>query len=464
MKYKAAYLLLLFFTFFSPKISAQSISDKLQSAIKSLATDSQLKHGLVSFYVIDADSGNKVFAFNEEIGLAPASCQKIITAASGYELLDKNHPFITKIELTALNDLIITGDGDPTFGSWRWPETKPEVILTKIVAAVKLKGLRSIGKIWINDIATGYQPIPDGWIWQDIGNYYGAGSYGLNWRENQYDLFLNTKEPGSNAVINKTNPDYIKPMILNLIKAGEKGSGDNGYIYSAPYQDRIFATGKVPPFSNGFSISGSMPDPGKFFGMELKTALQKEGISCKEVVTFSEATRKNLLRPKDASTLISIASAPLQDIESWFLKKSINLYGEAIVKKIALLKNAADDFTDNGTKEIVSLWKSKGIDVSAMNIIDGSGLSPANRVTTKLLVDILSFVQKQPYANDFFDALPQSNGIRMKDGYINAVRSYSGYINGKSNRYIFSIITNNFTGSAAEMRVKMWKVLDLLKN
>ena len=34
------------------------------------------------------------------------------------------------------------------------------------------------------------QRIPDGWIWQDIGNYYGAGASALNWRENQYDLIL----------------------------------------------------------------------------------------------------------------------------------------------------------------------------------------------------------------------------------------------------------------------------------
>ena len=27
----------------------------------------------------------------------------------------------------------------------------------------------------------------DGWIWEDIGNYYGAGVSGLNWHENQYD-------------------------------------------------------------------------------------------------------------------------------------------------------------------------------------------------------------------------------------------------------------------------------------
>ena len=52
----------------------------------------------------------------------------------------------------------------------------------------------------------------------------------------------------------------------------------------------------------------------------------------------------------------------------------------------------------------------------------------------------------------------------MKDGYINGVRSYTGYIvNAGGGEYVFSFIVNNFNGSAAFVREKMWKVLDLLK-
>lgn len=52
----------------------------------------------------------------------------------------------------------------------------------------------------------------------------------------------------------------------------------------------------------------------------------------------------------------------------------------------------------------------------------------------------------------------------MKDGYIGGVRSYTGFIKSKSGtEYSFSFIVNNFDGSAAAVRTKMWKVLDLLK-
>ena len=52
----------------------------------------------------------------------------------------------------------------------------------------------------------------------------------------------------------------------------------------------------------------------------------------------------------------------------------------------------------------------------------------------------------------------------MKDGYINGVRAYSGYVkSGNGKEFTFSFIINNFDGSAGTAREKMWKILDLLK-
>jgi D-alanyl-D-alanine carboxypeptidase/D-alanyl-D-alanine-endopeptidase (penicillin-binding protein 4) len=106
----------------------------------------------------------------------------------------------------------------------------------------------------------------------------------------------------------------------------------------------------------------------------------------------------------------------------------------------------------------------KGIDPAAINILDGSGLSYANRVTTQSLVTILQYAKLQNWYSSFYNALPGPLSIHMKDGYIGGVRSYSGYIKSRGRReYSFSFIVNNFTGSASTMREQMWKLLDLLK-
>ena len=121
--------------------------------------------------------------------------------------------------------------------------------------------------------------------------------------------------------------------------------------------------------------------------------------------------------------------------------------------------------TDSGVAVIKNFWKQKGIEPAALHIIDGSGLSPANRVTTHALVTVMQYArQQQQWFASFYNALPEINGIKMKDGYINGVRSYTGYIKNKTgNEYTFSFIVNNFDGSPGTVREKMWKVLDNLK-
>ena len=118
-------------------------------------------------------------------------------------------------------------------------------------------------------------------------------------------------------------------------------------------------------------------------------------------------------------------------------KTSINLYGEALIKTIGYEKTKTGS-TDEGVKVIKDFWSKKGIEKPSLKIIDGSGLSPANRVTTKALVTVMQYAKDQNWFSSFYYDLPEINGIKMKDGYINGVRSYTGYIKNKEWRiYIF---------------------------
>src|SRR5688572_5657094 len=106
---------------------AQTITQKVQKAFTAFEKDSQLKHAITSFYVIDAKTGQVVFDKNSQIGLAPASTQKIITSVSAFELLGNDYryktEFGTKIDPEKDICLWINPSGDPTFGSWRWEST-----------------------------------------------------------------------------------------------------------------------------------------------------------------------------------------------------------------------------------------------------------------------------------------------------------------------------------------------------
>jgi len=466
----------LFFAFYILHLAlwAQTVTQKLQKAYQQFETDSQLKHALVSLYVINAKTGEVVFDKNSQIGLAPASTQKIITAATAFELLGNEYRYKTelgydgKIENGVLKgNLYIVGHGDPTLGSWRYPTTIDTNILNTWLGAVhKLKVKKIDGDMIAVDNKFETQTIPGGWIWEDIGNYYGAGVSGLNWHENQYDLKLQAgNSEGDSVKIISTNPELDYNYLINELSTGPKGSGDNAYIYLPPYSHNGFVRGTIPPGEKSFIISGSLQIPSFYPVVYLGNKLYKEGIKIsgdepKTGLVFA-ANHEKMSYPNQI--LDTHYSPSLDSIIYWFLQKSINLYGEAMIKTFAYEKKGFGA-TDTGVVIVKDFWKQKGLDENELNIYDGSGLSPLNRVTTHAQVEILKYAKQQSWFSYFFNALPEYNNMKMKSGSISDVKSFCGYHTaGDGTRYIFSFIVNNYNGSSPGVVKKMYRVLDNLK-
>ncbi|MFL5772200.1 MAG: D-alanyl-D-alanine carboxypeptidase/D-alanyl-D-alanine-endopeptidase, partial [Flavisolibacter sp.] len=415
-------------------IDAQTVSKRLQSAWTQFEKDSQLASSMASLYVIDAKTGKVVFDKNSTVGLAPASTQKVITSATAYELLGKDFRYVTRIgydigisNQELLGNLYFEGQGDPTLGSFRWNETKEAAVFKKIDEVLKKNNIGRIrGDIWIDDMQFGVNPVPDGWIWQDIGNYYGAGAWGFNWQENQYDLTLQPFSEGALTEV-KNFPLLGEYMLGNFISTGRKGSGDNGCIYFAPYSKTGFATGTIPEGVKDFTISGSIPQPARQFGLSLASYLSNQNISfSKQVKIYSDSAFQRKPIRKMMLLLDSISSPSFDSINYWFLKKSINLYGEALLKTFSHKKFYQGN-TEEGTKIVKEFWKNKGIAATELNMVDGSGLSPLNRVTTHAQVTILQYARKQDWFPGYFYAFPEYNGMKMKSGTINNVKGFCGY-------------------------------------
>lgn len=466
--------LLLIGLLFSSFCFGQTVAEQLNTAIKKLESDAQFKNAIISMYVVDSKTGQTVFEKNAQTGLAPASCQKVVTSVSAFELLGKGYQYKTyigkdyssKIDKSDAGCLFVIGSGDPTLGSGRWNSTTDTVFFKRVLHTLKKNGYNSFGEdLVLEDYLYGTAVLPDGWIWQDIGNYYGAGCYSVNWRENQYELLLQPDlKVGFPAEIASVKPFIFDVVYDNHIRTGKAGSGDNAYIYAAPFSNIITTSGTIPQQQKPFAIKGSMPNPSRILGTELLNFLVKNKITFKGS-SYSGLERSLHDMPAHKATHIidSVLSPTLDSINYWFLKKSVNLYGEAFVKTIAYEKIRSGS-TDTGIAIIKDFWSKRGIEKSALNMFDGSGLSPANRITTNALVTVMQYARQQNWFTSFYNALPEMNGIKMKDGYINGVRSYTGYIKSKAGmEYSFSFIVNNFDGNAGTVREKIWKVLDILK-
>jgi serine-type D-Ala-D-Ala carboxypeptidase/endopeptidase (penicillin-binding protein 4) len=442
---------------------SQTVNQKLQKAFQQFENDGQLKYAISSLYVIDAKTGKVVFDKNSRRGLAPASTQKIITSVTAFELLGESFRYKTEIGLCSNREkeilFCITPSGDPTFGSWRWESTKENNLLSKITRSVKSDDLRNCKGIIINAQGWDTEQIPDGWIWQDLGNYYGAGAGILNWRENQFDLYLKSgNKIGDPVSVVATTPDLYSYKILSEAKTAAKGSGDNAYIYLPGNNTFATVRGTIPVNENRFEVSGAMINPANQFASTLLDSLKAKLNWMPDTSIYSYQYVTSPIK-----IVYTHYSPPLDSIIYWFNKKSINIYGEALIKTFAYEKYKLGS-TDSGVSIVKNFWKQKGIDEDELNISDGSGLSPQNRITTHAQVEILKYAKAKEWFPSFYNSLPEYNGMKIKSGTIKNVKGFCGYHKAKDgNEYIFSFLVNNYNGRSSTLVNKMYKVLDVLK-
>ncbi|MFL9484234.1 D-alanyl-D-alanine carboxypeptidase/D-alanyl-D-alanine-endopeptidase [Chitinophagaceae bacterium LWZ2-11] len=464
---------LIYLSFFS---QAQSIKEKLSTAVQELQADSNTKHASLSLYIINSQTGEVVFDLNSQLGLAPASCQKIITSVAALDVLGAKYRYKTEFgykggikDGSLLGKVIIKASGDPTLGSWRYSTTKPDTILYALGKAFNEKKIKVSALSLAQDSSMfETQAIPGGWIWDDIGNYYGAGAHGFNWKENQKDVHLKSGDSIGDKVI-ITDSGFLTDA-LNELTTGSKTSDDNAYyyhklggLYALDNGDPAALRGTIPASQKNFTISIAVVNPLRDFKENVKKYFALSGENVIEAAVVSASNPAIDFAPFPFQSIYTYYSPTLDSINYWFLKRSINLYGEALLKTMALEKTGLGS-SENGIKFLKNYWQERGIDKSELHIMDGCGLSPQNRITTDALVKALQYAKTKDWFPAFYNALPIYNGMNLKSGSIGGARSFAGYYKSKNGtEYTLAVIINNYDGSSGEAVKKLYKVLDVLK-
>ena len=441
---------------------SQSVSADLEKSVKEMMSTSNALSANLSFYVSD-ENGNLIYEYNGNKGLSTASTQKIFTSAAALETLGKDYQFKTtasysgKISNGNLDgDFYITSNGDPTLGSWRYEEYKPEKFKQKLLDAIRKSGIKKIsGNLIVDDSYFDFQSTPGGWPWNDLGNYYGAGTFGVNWKENQFDININGNQ-FKNFSYDLENVNWI-----NDLKTG--GNSDQSLIFTAPHSETALINGTLPA-GKVTTVSGATPNPPTQLAVEIKKLLEENGIavSGKTTTYYNEKVAgKSVSKAPGQNQIFEYKSPTLDKIVYWLMRKSINLYAETLIKTMAKEKRTNPSF-DTGVDFLKDFWKSKGINSNMINFADGSGLSPQNYVSAKAQVQALLYSKKQNWFDAFYEGFPTQNGIKMKSGTIKDSKSFAGYQTSKNGKnYVFSIILNNYQGGSISNA--LFKILDNLK-
>ncbi len=450
--------------------------------IKKFTSSSQLKYAGVGISVVNMETGRTICSNNENMSLTPASTTKLLTTATALEMLGPDYRFETKIMTsgnidkngTLQGDLIIFGSGDPTLGSEFLYENNNE-FLNEWKNIIEKNEIKSInGNILVVDDLYGYEGVSPRWIWEDMGNYYAPGIYGISVFDNMYRLYLQSFKSGTTPKVVTTDPEIKQLSFENYLIAASNNE-DSAYIYGIPFSYNRTLRGTIPENQTYFIIKGDIPDPGMFLAEILYTHLKTNGINISgQPITSRNATFS--LPDKNLKEIYVNYGKTLREIIRVTNVRSNNHYAEHLLLRLGLDNKSNVNSRTAGVNKVKSFWKNKGINIDGLFMYDGSGLSPNNRISARLLTDLLVYMKtKSRYADAFFESLPiagkegtvksflkDSNGkVHLKSGSMANVQAYAGYIDNKNKHYAFSIIVNNFTGSRNELKRQMENFLQL---
>ena len=468
MKKKKAVICYLFIYFLLGNWGCNVIAQTPQ-VLKVFTQKENLSHAGIGFKAVDLTTGKVIASYNEDMSLTPASTMKIVTTSTALEVLGSSCFYSTHLFYDGIledsvlkGNLYIEGSGDPSLGS-EFSEKGKDVFIDNFLSGIREEGIKSIeGNIVVLDQLFGYDGVSPKYLWEDLGNYYASGIYGISIFDNMYRVYLQSFDPDSETTVLYMEPEIEAIQFTNEITAGSTNS-DNSAILGTPFSYNRRLYGTIPPNKTSFAVRGDIPDPGLFLAQYFVSSLQKQGIEVKgEALTY----RINPQIPQERKEIAVNNSNNLASLTRVVNVRSNNHYAEHLYKTLQLTKEI----------DIPVYWKSKGLDSSALFMFDGSGISPANAISAGFLTDILVYMNKKsgksgafykslPIAGkegtvaSFLKSTPLAGKARVKSGSITNVQSYAGYVEKDDKRYAFAIIVNNFTGKRADVRKEIEQLL-----
>ena len=475
----------LIFLLFIFQISAQN---PIQDAVGKLKNDPELINASVSIQITEAGNGKPIAALQPNLSIPSASTAKLFATAAAIELLGPEYRPQTRIYAEGKvsgsvleGNLRVRGGGDITLGSRFFAENGDQSsFLLKWADSIKKRGIEVInGDIIADGSEFGYAGVPDGWSWNDMGNYYGAGPSGISIYDNALNYYFKTgSSPGQPATLVGTFPETEGLSFRNGITA-EKVSGDNSYIYGSPFSNDRFGIGSLPLNHPRFEVKGSMPDPEYQLAIELYRALEKAGIKVQGNARGYRLSGAST--PTDWSkghTLLFTHYGPkVQEIATLTNMKSINLFAEGLICLIGY-KISGKGTTEEGLRQLEAYLNGK-MNLNGLFLKDGSGLSRSNGISAAHFVELLNIMFHSTRYDNFFSTLPVAgkngtisslckgqpgeNRIFAKSGTMNRIKSYAGYVHSKSGKKIvFAITITNYNCSSSAVSRKMEQVLNAI--
>ncbi|HEX9039876.1 MAG TPA: D-alanyl-D-alanine carboxypeptidase/D-alanyl-D-alanine-endopeptidase [Trebonia sp.] len=368
--------------------------------------------------VADAATGRVLYSDNADVPATPASTTKLVTAVASLAALGPAARFTTAVR-QAGGTIVLAGGGDPVLAVNEYPAADyPHPASLAQLAASTARALREQGRRSVR-------------LRYDTSLFSGPGM-APGWSEG--DIALGDVTP---------------------IVALEADQG------------RLTARGALQDNDDPVNFRPRTDDPAGMTAAAFAGLLERDGVT----VTGAPA---QAAAPASAPVLASVSSPPLTAIVEQMLTESNNVIAEDLARHVAIALGMPATFSGAAAADVTELRR-LGI-TTAASLVDGSGLSPDDKIAPETLVRVLAAAARRPVLRGAVTGLPvagftgtlSAGGsvfgeiggvaggaargvVRAKTGNLSTVASLAGLVYDKAGTLLFFAIMAPRVPSAGQL-------------
>jgi serine-type D-Ala-D-Ala carboxypeptidase/endopeptidase (penicillin-binding protein 4) len=432
--------------------------------IDAILSDSAFIPTVTTMKIVSLKTGEVLYERNSKLLMRPASNMKLLTTAAALMRLGRDFKFTTNF-LTdgAVTDsvlhgsLYIKGSGDPDLSSSS---------LAAIAAQLRAKGIRRIEGDLVGDASYfDAQRWGVGWMWDDEPWGFAAFNSALSVNRNCVEVRVTPSDTIGQPPRVTLVPDTHYMTVENTAVTSGMNSMSTLEVSRKFFErtNTITVRGVFPAGSKERSESITVLYPEQYCLTLAREEFARAGI----IVTG----QLRLAPAPYAARVIASHDQPIDSMMVYLNKQSDNLSAENTLKTISAEAQHGSGSTEHGVSLVKKTLSEFGIDSTSFLMVDGSGVSHYDLLTSEIYVKLLQGMAAQKSVFDLYYAslpiagvdgtldtrmrnTPAQNNLHAKTGTISGVATLAGYVTTADGEMLaFSMMMQNYLGSSHPYRL-----------
>jgi D-alanyl-D-alanine carboxypeptidase/D-alanyl-D-alanine-endopeptidase (penicillin-binding protein 4) len=441
---------------------------ELSDDVRRLMNGHKWGEARVGVSLVDLKSGVQLASVRAEETFIPASNMKILTSGMALMVLRPEFTFKTQFILDG-DTLIIKGDGDPSLADPQVldkmdPKLTVSQMLATITGAVSKANVTQLSQIIVDDRVFDRELVHPSWPADQLSRGYCAQVSGLNFHANVLHVFP-APGPGGVGTPAAYSLQPNAPWLHIDVRSRTVREGNNSAWITRDDEGNKFTLRGDVRHKSLSPIEVTYHDPATFTGKLLAAELAKINITISPDKVRLAAPGEDVSKGR----VLAVVSTPLAEVLKRCNSDSANLYAESLLKRSGQqVTKEPGSWTNGATVLRMTLSEKLGAQAASSTIIsDGSGMSRENQVSPTTFTRWLGVIANDstiadPFLHSLaevgsgtlrrrFQGVKLKNHLAAKSGYINGVRTLSGYVtNEETGRKVaFSVMINNIRSDGA---------------